>query len=85
MDEKTSFTSEIGRILRESRDVNNDQVDNKLRLAVALAVRLHISRSPDDKADIGRMLGPAFAQDHRRMRFGKNNLIQARNSRSTWR
>ena len=41
--------------------------------------------SVDDKADIGRMLGPAFSQDHRRMRFGTNNLIQARNSRSTWR
>ena len=85
MDEKTSFTSEIGRILRESRDVNNNQVDNKLRLAVALAVKLHISRNIDDKADIGRMLGPAFSQDHRRMRFGTNNLIQSRNSRSTWR
>ena len=71
--------------MRESRDVNNDQVDIKLRLAATLAVKLHISRSHDDKADIGRMLGPAFAQDHRRMRFGRNNLIQARNSRSTWR
>ena len=85
MDEKTSFTSEIGRILRESRDLNNDPVDNKLRLAVALATKLHISKNPDTKADIGRMSGPAFAQDHRRMRFGSNNLIQSRNSRSTWR
>tara|TARA_B100000925_G_C22005970_1_gene473689 strand:+ start:2569 stop:2826 length:258 start_codon:yes stop_codon:yes gene_type:complete len=85
MDEKTSFTSEIGRILRESRDLNNDLVDNKLRLAVALATKLHISKNLDTKADIGRMSGPAFAQDHRRMRFGTNNLIQSRNSRSTWR
>jgi len=85
MDEKTSFTSEIGRILRESRDGNNDLVDNKLRLAVALAIKLHVSRNSENKAGIGRMAGPAFAQDHRRMRFGTNNLIQSRNSRSTWR
>lgn len=83
MDEKTSFTSEIGRILRESRDINSNQSSNKLRLAVALAIRLHISTNIRDTADIGRNLGPAFAQDHRRMRFGSNNLIQARNSRST--
>ena len=85
MDVKTSFTSEIGRILRESRDVNINQVDDKLRLAVAMAVKLHVSTNPDDKAGIGRMLGPAFAQDHRRIRFGTNTLIQSRNSRSTWR
>ena len=85
MDEKTSFTSEISRILRESRDVNTNQSDTKLQLAVALAIKLHISKNIENKADIGRVLGPAFAQDHRRMRFGTNNLIQARNSRSTWR
>ena len=85
MDEKTSFTSEISRILRESRDVNTSQSDTKLRLAVALAIKLHISKNIENKSDIGRVLGPAFAQDHRRMRFGTNNLIQARNSRSTWR
>ena len=85
MDEKTSFTSEISRILRESRDFNTNQSDTKLQLAVALAIKLHISKNIENKADIGRVLGPAFAQDHRRMRFGTNNLIQARNSRSTWR
>ena len=85
MDENTSFSSELGRILRDSRDVDITQVDKKLQLAVALAVKLHTSTNSDDKAIVGRLLGPAFAQDHRRMRFGRNNLIQGRNSRSTWR
>ena len=85
MDEKTSFTSEISRILRESRDFNTNQSDTKLRLAVAFGIKLHISMNIENKAEIGRVLGRAFAQDHRRMRFGTNNLIQARNSRSNWR
>ncbi len=85
MEKKSSFTSEIGRILRDSRDIEVNDIDNRLQLAVALAVKLHTTKNTDERANIGRMLGPSFAQDHRRMRFGRKNLIRSRSSRSTWR
>ncbi len=85
MDDNTSFSSEIGRILRDSRDIEINQIDNKIHLAIAMAVKIHTSTIIDDRSNVGRLPGPAFAQDHRRMRFGRKNLIRARNSRSTWR
>ncbi len=85
MDEKVSFTSEIGRILRESREIDIAEGDERILLAVAMAVKLHTSSKTDERADVGRQLGPAFAQDHRRMRFGRKTLILQRSSRSTWR
>jgi hypothetical protein len=83
MEEKISFSSEIGRILRDSRDIEINSNENIIHLAISIAVKLHLSQEIEDRSGIGRLPGPAFSQDHRRMRFGKNNLMKARNSRST--
>ena len=85
MEDRASFTSEIGRILRSSRDIESNPIENRIYLAIAMAVRIHTSSISDNQADIGRLPGSAFAQDHRRMRFGQRDLIRGRSSRSTWR
>lgn len=85
MEDRTSFTSEIGRILRSSRNLEVNPNENAIHLAIAMAVRIHTSSISDNQADIGRLPGSAFAQDHRRMRFGQRDLIRGRSSRSTWR
>ena len=39
----------------------------------------------DNRSLLGRQLGSAWSQDHRRTRMGGSNLIEARQKRSTWR
>ena len=85
MDSEPTFTEQVGRILRESRDTELVNDNTKIRLAVAMAIRLHTQNVSENRADIGRMLGPAYAQDHRNNRFGRPALLKNRSSRSTWR
>ena len=85
MDSEPTFTEQIGRILRESRGAELVNDDAKIRLAVAIAIRLHTQDVSDDRANAGRMPGPAYARDHRNNRFGRPSLLNNRSSRSTWR
>ena len=85
MDSEPTFTEQVGRILRESRDAEVDEDGTKIRLAIAMAVRLHTLNVPDNRANAGRILGPAYARDHRNNRFGRPSLLKNRSSRSTWR
>lgn len=85
MDSEPTFTERIGRILRESRDAELVNDDTKTRLAVAIAIRLHTHNVSDNRANAGRMPGPAYARDHRNNRFGRPSLLNNRSSRSTWR
>ena len=85
MDSEPTFTEQVGRILRESREAKVYEDDTKIRLAVAMAVRLHTLNVSDNRANVGRTLGPAYARDHRNNRFGRPSLLKNRSSRSTWR
>ena len=85
MDSEPTFTEQVGRILRESRDAELVEDDTKMRLAVAMAIRLHTQNVSDNRAEAGRMLGPAYARGHRNNRFGRPSLLKNRSSRSTWR
>ncbi len=55
-----------------------------LRMA-AIAAVLAASSSGEDPTKIGRKLGEAWAQDHRRMNMGMSSLMHRKSSRSTWR
>jgi len=53
--------------------------------AAALVAVLSMSQISDERSSLGRQLGPAWSQDHRRTRMGQTNLKESRQKRSTWR
>ena len=55
-----------------------------LRMA-AIAAVLAACNAGEDPSQIGRKMGEAWAQDHRRMNMGYSSLMHRRNSRSPWR
>lgn len=75
---------------REIQPVKKEEVaetnprENLLRAAALVAV-LSMIESVDERASLGRQLGSAWSQDHRRTRMGNSNLMEARQKRSTWR
>ena len=58
--------------------------EEMLRAAALVAVLSMVGAS-DDRSQIGRELGSAWAQDNRRTRMGKTNLMEERRKRATWR
>ena len=66
----------------EVREVNNRE--HLLRAAALVAV-LSMIESVDERAALGRQLGAAWSQDHRRSRMGNSNLMESRQKRATWR
>ena len=66
----------------ESQEVNNRE---QLLRAAALVAVLSMIESVDERASLGRQLGSAWSQDHRRARMGNSNLMESRQKRSTWR
>ncbi len=55
-----------------------------LRMA-AIAAVLAATSNRDDPSKVGRQLGEAWSQDHRRISMGKSSLMHHRSSRSPWR
>jgi hypothetical protein len=58
--------------------------EHLLRAAALVAV-LSMIESVDERASLGRQLGSAWSQDHRRARMGVSNLMESRQKRATWR
>jgi hypothetical protein len=58
--------------------------EHLLRAAALVAV-LSMIESVDERASLGRQLGSAWSQDHRRERMGVSNLMESRQKRATWR
>ena len=55
-----------------------------LRIAAIAAVISILNEQSDDPSQAGRMPGPSWSQDHRRMNMGKTSLMNLRASRSPW-
>tara|TARA_Y100000588_G_C14082026_1_gene850613 strand:- start:392 stop:670 length:279 start_codon:yes stop_codon:yes gene_type:complete len=88
-----SYAESIEGVLKAAREiqpVKKEEVaeanprENLLRAAALVAV-LSMIESVDERASLGRQLGSAWSQDHRRTRMGNSNLMEARQKRSTWR
>ncbi|MDE0708359.1 MAG: hypothetical protein OSB33_05355 [Candidatus Poseidoniales archaeon] len=62
----------------------NDSRELLLRAAALVAVMSIIGTS-DERISLGRQLGSAWSQDHRRTRLGLSNLMESRQKRSSWR
>ena len=88
-----SYAESLEDVLKSARNVevserspsqDSNPRDEILRAAALVAVLSMVSGS-DDRSQIGRELGSAWAQDHRRTRMGKSNLMEERRKRATWR
>ena len=88
-----SYAESLEGVLKAARNVepakNIQETESKprdsmLRAAALVAVMSMIETS-DDRSLLGRQLGSAWSQDHRRTRMGDSNLMEARQKRSTWR
>ena len=88
-----SYAESLEEVLKAARSVevsakkekvNRAPRESLLRAAALVAV-LSLEGSSDERASLGRQLGPAWSQDHRRTRMGHSNLIESRQKRATWR
>ena len=68
---------------REMPEETNPR-EHLLRAAALVAV-LSMIESVDERSALGRQLGSAWSQDHRRTRMGNSNLMEVRQKRATWR
>ena len=89
-----SYAGRLGDVLKDAREAPlpepeelNDSKDERITVlrTAAIAAVLSLSNTHQDKAMIGRKPGPAWSQDHRRIRMGYSNLSRARSRRATWR
>ena len=88
-----SYAESLEEVLKAARNVEppakkvtveSDSRGNLLRAAALVAV-LSLAGASDERAALGRQLGSAWSQDHRRTRMGLSNLMDARQKRATWR
>ena len=88
-----SYAESLEGVLKAAREkvpveknvlIENNSRQHLLRAAALVAV-LSMSQISDDRASLGRQLGPAWSQDHRRARMGQPNLMESHQKRSTWR
>jgi len=88
-----SYAESLEDVLKSARNIEvqgrspsqeSNPRDEMLRAAALVAVFSMVGAS-DDRSQIGRELGSAWAQDHRRTRMGKTNLMEERRKRATWR
>ena len=88
-----SYAESLEGVLKAARDVQPakrevaEEVNEREHLlrAAALVAVLSMIESVDERASLGRQLGSAWSQDHRRTRMGHSNLMQSRQKRATWR
>ena len=88
-----SYAESLEDVLKSARNIEaperrpsqeSNPRDEMLRAAALVAVLSMVGAS-DGRSQIGRELGSAWAQDHRRTRMGKPNLMEERRKRATWR
>ena len=88
-----SYAESLEEVLKAARNVEptakqvDFESDSKASLlrAAALVAVLSLVGASDERAALGRQLGSAWSQDHRRTRMGQSNLMDARQKRATWR
>ena len=88
-----SYAESLEEVLNAARSVDvaakQEKVDGAPRepllRAAALVAVLSLVGSSDERASLGRQLGSAWSQDHRRTRMGHPSLMESRQKRSTWR
>jgi hypothetical protein len=88
-----SYAESLESVLKAAREVQpakreevaETNAREKLLRAAALVAVLSMIESVDERATLGRQLGSAWSQDHRRTRMGNSNLMESRQKRSTWR
>ncbi len=88
-----SYAESLEGVLKAARNVEpaakqetveGDSRESLLRAAALVAV-LSLTGTSDERGALGRQLGSAWSQDHRRTRMGLSNLMDARQKRVTWR
>ena len=88
-----SYAESLEGVLKAARDIEPakkeergeiNSRDHLLRAAALVAV-LSMIESVDERASLGRQLGSAWSQDHRRAHMGDSNLMESRQKRATWR
>ena len=67
------------------KDNISDERTNLRKLAAIMAVLTIPIEEDHVKSKVGRQLGSAWAQDHRRTAMGLMSLAHSRTKRSTWR
>jgi hypothetical protein len=88
-----SYAESLEGVLKAARDIEPakkeepKEVDSREHLlrAAALVAVLSMIESVDERASLGRQLGSAWSQDHRRAHMGASNLMESRQKRATWR
>ena len=88
-----SYAESLEEVLKAARSVEvaakkekvNRAPREPLLRAAALVAVLSLVGSSDERASLGRQLGSAWSQDHRRTRKGQSNLMESRQKRATWR
>jgi len=91
--ESESYAESLEGVLKAARnakpaekiEVVESEPRNSILRAAALVAVMSIIETSDDRSSIGRNLGSAWIQDHRRTRMGEVTLMDARKKRSTWR
>ena len=58
--------------------------ESVLRIAAIMAV-INETEGASDIAQIGRILGESWSQDHRRVVTGSSSLMQRKSARAPWR
>lgn len=88
-----SYAESLEGVLKAARDIEPAKKEERkedknrehmLRAAALMAV-LSMIESVDERASLGRQLGSAWSQDHRRAHMGDSNLMESRQKRATWR
>ena len=88
-----SYAESLEGVLKAARDIEpvkkeerkEDKTREHLLRAAALVAVLSMIESVDERASLGRQLGSAWSQDHRRAHMGDSNLMESRQKRATWR
>ena len=88
-----SYAESLEGVLKAARDIEpakkeerkEDRTREHLLRAAALVAVLSMIESVDERASLGRQLGSAWSQDHRRAHMGDSNLMESRQKRATWR
>jgi len=87
-----TYAKSLEGVLKSAREFESEPLseslnstrDDLLRAAALVAV-LSMNKVADDRFQLGRQLGSAWSQDHRRTRMGETNVLEHRRKRSTWR
>ena len=88
-----SYAESLEGVLKAARDIEPEEKEEPkdtgsrehLLRAAALVAVLSMIETVDERPSLGRQLGSAWSQDHRRTRMGGSNLMEERQKRATWR